>query len=46
MAVLAQTCMCAIFIRSVSDRIIAMIFLPIPPAGRRGPPGEVPRTTV
>jgi len=31
-AVLAQTCMGVFFIRSVSDTIFAMLFLPKPPA--------------
>jgi hypothetical protein len=34
-AVLAQPCMGVFFVRSVSDTIFAMIFLPKPPADRR-----------
>jgi hypothetical protein len=36
-AVLAQTCMGVLFIRSVSDIIFAMLFLLKPPTDRRGP---------
>jgi hypothetical protein len=34
---LAQTCVCVFFIRSVSDIIFTMLFLPKPPADRYGP---------
>jgi hypothetical protein len=44
--VLAQTCMGVFFIRSVSDKIIAKLFLPKSPTDRYGPPGEPLRTTV
>jgi hypothetical protein len=39
-AVLAQTRISVFFIRSVSDTIFAMLFLPKPPADRRGPQFE------
>jgi hypothetical protein len=44
-AVLAQTHMGAFFIRSVSDKIFAMLFLPKPPADHLAPMVLGPRFT-
>jgi hypothetical protein len=35
--ILAKTCVDVVFIRSVSDTIYSVLFLPKPPAERRGP---------
>jgi hypothetical protein len=44
-AVLAQTCVDALFIQE-SDTIFAVLYLPKPPADHRRPPDELLRTTV